>query len=102
MTIKLSGYVRVKVVYDGECEEFTINANDFSEEEGGVYHIGEGDYEYQGIYKYFGDGFSLEFSATNYNGCASISECEVVEGAVEIVDDSLFVRGKQYDPEDYF
>ena len=101
MALKLVGTITAKIEVEGQEEEIIIAASDFSLEEEGMRHIGDGDNQYEALYIYHGDGVEISFQAKNFKGNVSMYPYRL-SGDIEILDDDLTVEGLDYEEDNYF
>lgn len=99
MGLKLTGSVTVSIEIDGIEEVIEISASEFSVVEDDMRHIGDGDYQQEVLYIYYGDAVQISFQATNFDGDVSVYPYET-EGDIEIINYELIVEGT--DNEDLF
>lgn len=102
MTIKLTGYLLIERLIDGELVEETILAEDFSLEEDGIRRFDDGEIRYEALYVYKMDNSddSIQFEAVNTNGNVEFFPFEIC-GKIEILEDN-FTGSSNSDSDRYY
>ena len=101
MGIKLTGSIKIQRIIDGKKQQQTILGSDFGIDEDGNRNTGDGDSQYEALFRYDEDGLTISLQATKFGNDVTMHSINIEQTNVIVINDDLNCEATDEDEDDF-